>query len=1517
MSLLLRLVLIVLIALVPALGFQAYTETEARRVRLQLVEGEALRLLRLVGAEQQRIIDGAEQALNVIGGSPIVQDNLPALCQRMLDNVVRQSPRYNSAFVIGLDGHPLCGSGQVDRNTDLSDREYFRNALLPGGTVVGEYTIGRRSGRPTIHIAKPFRNRDGVVAGVVAVALDIDWLDRQLGRLALPPDAVASVVDRNGIILARTPDGERYVGQSIPVQDRFSLEGTAVRVAPMASLDGRQRIAAYSPPGADPKGLRIWVGLDRDATLATTMQANRLGLMLIIAGAGLALALTALLGTRLIRRPVNRLLEVADRWRTGDLAARTGLRADRGEFGRLAASFDTVAAALQAREQALRTALESTTDSVMVIDRAGRFTYLNQHAKAHLPPGRDVLGQISWEAFPAIGDSPFTRAFRAAMESGVPTHVSGWSSLFDGYFEAHAYPSDNGLTLYFRDVTEERRIAAALRQSEELFRATFEQAAVGMAQVGLDGAWLRVNQKLCTITGYSREELLAGRFQDITHPDDLEADLAQMKALLAGEIALQTTEKRYSHKNGSIFWVNITASLLRDAEGNPERIIVVIEDITARKRSEAALQQSEARFRLFIERAPAGIAMFDAGMRYLAASRRFACDYGVGDGRPENLLGRTHYQVFPDLPDRLRAIHRRVLAGETLASEGDPFVQEDGRTDWVRWEMTPWRHADGMIGGAMLFAEIVTESKQAKAALRRSEELFRATFEQAAVGMEIVGLDGTRLRVNDRLCAITGYTCEELLAGRLQDFSHPDNREDDRVQTKALLAGEVLGQLEKRLLRRDGGIGWARVTASLLRDQANQPDSIILVIDDITESKHLEAALRESETRLRLAQEAAGIGIWEYDIASRSLFWSPEQYRLHGIDPAAGPPTFLQWLDLVEPEDRAAILYDEEALTTGESASRQLEFRIRRGSDGARRWLASLGRLVTDGNGQPSRVVGVNFDITERRQAEDDLRRATALLRAVGTCSPDPIYAKDTSGRFLFANPAVLAVIGKNAEDVIGHTDADWHHDPAQAAAVMANDQRVIETGRPEVVEEIFDAAGLGTRVFRSAKAPLRMEDGSTPGVVVVSSDITQIKTTEAELRRLTTTLEARVQEEVAAREAAQRRADHAERLQALGQLAGGIAHDFNNVLQAIAGATALIERRPGDEAGVRRLAQLALEATARGSSITGRLLAFGRRADLRAEILDAAPLLNDLREILAHTLGTGIDVQVRLDSDLPPLLADKGQLETVLVNLATNARDAMPRGGRLILSAAAETVSPGSPGHSSGLTPGRYVRLRVADSGTGMSAATLARASEPFFTTKPAGVGTGLGLSIAKGFAEQSGGELSIESSTGKGTTVTLWLPEAGSASKSGATAQQGDADTTDSGAAGPTAPATVLLVDDDELVRETTAAYLEDEGFRVLLAASGTEALALLDVTETVDVMVTDLSMPGMDGIALIRATQKRRPGLPALLLTGYAQEEAVLAVEGAVSRAYSLLRKPVRGRELVNRIGALVAQRGNTSR
>jgi signal transduction histidine kinase/CheY-like chemotaxis protein len=462
-----------------------------------------------------------------------------------------------------------------------------------------------------------------------------------------------------------------------------------------------------------------------------------------------------------------------------------------------------------------------------------------------------------------------------------------------------------------------------------------------------------------------------------------------------------------------------------------------------------------------------------------------------------------------------------------------------------------------------------------------------------------------------------------------------------------------------------------------------------------------------------------------------------------------------------------------------------------------------------------------------------------------------------------------------------------------------------LEGGEPHRAEYRILRADTGeVRRMLCYGQVIRGEDGA-PRSIGVMFDVTEERAAEAALRRLNEELEARVREEVAAREAAQGQLAHAQRMEALGQLAGGIAHDFNNVMQAVAGGAGLIRRKARDPQTVDHLARMVEESTRRGASITRRLLAFARRDELRAEPVPCAALLDDLREVLAHTLGRRVEVRTVVAApagSLPPLLADRGQLETVLINLATNARDAMPDGGTLTLAVEAEAVQRPQP-FVEGPKPGHYIRISVTDTGSGMPAEILARAAEPFFTTKERGRGTGLGLSMARGFAEQSGGALAIRSTPGLGTTVTLWLPVAREAGPDPAQPAAGQCE--------PVA-ATLLLVDDERLVREVVASGLEEAGHTVLRAPNAAAALAMLDAGARIDLLLTDYTMPGLDGLALIREARRRRPGLPALLLTGNAgdgAQEAAVVLDAIGGGECSLLRKPVTADDVAARVAMLL--------
>ncbi len=715
--------------------------------------------------------------------------------------------------------------------------------------------------------------------------------------------------------------------------------------------------------------------------------------------------------------------------------------------------------------------------------------------------------------------------------------------------------------------------------------------------------------------------------------------------------------------------------------------------------------------------------------------------------------------------------------------------------------------------------------------------------------------------------------------------------------------------------------------------------------------------LRESERQFRDVLEALPAAVYTTDAGGRITYYNEAASELAGRRPTLGTDEWCVTWRLYWPDGRP-MPHDQCPMAVALKENRPIrgDEAIAERPDGTRVPFMAYPTPLCDASGTLVGAVNMLVDITERKRDEALVECQRAALRMLGEGAPlDDVLefllgvTERHSGGDMLGSILLLNEAGTHFERGVGASLPQGFNAAVAGVAVssaLGVCCHAVARREPVVVPD-FSTDPLWAR-FADFLAPYGLRAGwSTPIIgangrvlgtfanyyrhpcdptpadlewvelvkrtATIAIERTQaeaaLRDSEERLRRLNHELELRVREEVAAREATQARLAHAQRMEALGQLAGGIAHDFNNVIQAVQGGTALIERRPADAEGVRRVARMVAEAAGRGAAITRRLLAFSHRSDLRAEPIDAASLLADMREILAHTLGTGIEVRLEVPPELLMLMADKSQLETVLVNLATNARDAMPKGGTLTLAASPEVLRrDGAPGHPVSLKAGSYVRLSLSDTGTGMDAATLARASEPFFTTKPVGQGTGLGLAMARGFAEQSGGGLHIEAEPGRGTTVKLWLPVAERGAVSSAAAN-GEAAIV--AAAGQTR-ARVLVVDDDAIVLETLAQQMEAANYAVLTAGSGAAALALLDEGEAVDLIISDLSMRGMDGVNLIREVHRRRPKLPAILLTGFATNAAEIAVSGAIRGGFSLLRKPIDGLQLAERVAALLEAR-----
>ncbi|EJM85268.1 MULTISPECIES: PAS domain-containing sensor histidine kinase [unclassified Pseudomonas] len=518
-------------------------------------------------------------------------------------------------------------------------------------------------------------------------------------------------------------------------------------------------------------------------------------------------------------------------------------------------------------------------------------------------------------------------------------------------------------------------------------------------------------------------------------------------------------------------------------------------------------------------------------------------------------------------------------------------------------------------------------------------------------------------------------------------------------------------------------------------------------------------------------------------------------------------------------------------------------WRVRK--DGTHFWCHVVIDPILDSTGKLLGFAKITRDLTDRKMAEEVLKQSEQQFRLLVQSVTDyAIYMLDADGRLTNWNPGAQRIKGYLPEEVIGQHFSMFYTPEDRAAG---EPKRTLDIA---IREGRFENKGWrvrkdGTRFLAHVVVdPIWGDTGTLLGFAKITRDITEATRAQQALEQ---TREALFQ---------------AQKMQAIGQLSGGIAHDFNNLLTVILGNLEIVRKRIGDDSKITRLLDNATQGALRGVALTQRMLAFARRQELKTESVEIPTLVEGITGLLRSSLGPSVVLETRFTETIEPVWADKNQLELAVLNLATNARDAMPHGGKLLISARSEDA-----GDHSSLRPmtGRYVCLSINDTGEGMDDATLAVAMDPFFTTKGVGKGTGLGLSMVHGFIEQLGGRFILKSQKGKGTTAELWIPVA----TQGSIAKPAQEE-----AAPPVPRLCVLVVDDDSLVLTSTCLLLEDLGHQVISAVSGAQALTVLDSEQVIDLVITDMAMPQMNGAQLAQAIRSIRPDLPIILATGYAE-------------------------------------------
>lgn len=854
-------------------------------------------------------------------------------------------------------------------------------------------------------------------------------------------------------------------------------------------------------------------------------------------------------------------------------------------------------------------------------------------------------------------------------------------------------------------------------------------------------------------------------------------------------------------------------------------------------------------------------------------------------------LAQPFLEVWSEIRDDVGPLMARTYSGEPIYMDDiELMLQRHGAVEEAHFSFfyAPVRGDGGEVLGAFCACTEITQQVFAKreraAELDRLREMFAASpsfvamlrgpdhqFEltNPAYMKLIAQRDVIGLPVRTALPELEGQGFFELLD---QVYQSGEAHTGNAVPANLIAAPGA--QREERILD---------FIYQPMRGVDGLVNGIFVEGVDVTELFKQAQVLRESEEKFRSFAQLAPHHMWTSQEDGLLDWFNDQTLRYSGVEVSSLIGT--GWASLVHPDDlgRASSTWSD---VVRNGTNYEMEFRVRR-ADGAYRWHLVRALPVRDARGKIVRWVGTNTDIEDQRVDRDRLREVNVTLERqvdertrererMWSSSPDLIHTIDPQGIFLDVNPVWTSFLGWAPEQVVGkRIDAFIHpEDGANAEEALAQASVGI---LPTFECRMLHADGSHRFVAWTA-AP----DGET--IFAFGRDITADR------------------ERTAALALAEEQLRQAQKMEAIGQLTGGIAHDFNNMLATIYGSIQLMQRKlaSGEYAGFEKLLDRASTSSQRAAALTQRLLAFARRQNLETRRVDVRALIESLEDMFARTLGPRIALQIRISEDPWPARIDSAQLESALLNLVINARDAMPDGGQLTIELTNCRLDAAYAATQAELVPGPYVAVSVSDDGVGVSSSVISRVFEPFYTTKPIGQGTGLGLSMVYGFVKQAGGHVRIYSEEGCGTTVTLYLPQ--DVSQGEVVAAEPRVSTRRNHSGG-----NILVVEDEPSVREIVVSVLADQGYSYAEAGDAAAALVLLEGKQHFDLMISDVGLPGLNGRQLAEIATGMRPGLKVLFVTGYAEQAAVR--NGLLGEGMQMITKPFAIDELANRVRSIL--------
>jgi two-component system, cell cycle sensor histidine kinase and response regulator CckA len=995
------------------------------------------------------------------------------------------------------------------------------------------------------------------------------------------------------------------------------------------------------------------------------------------------------------------------------------------------------------------------------------------------------------------------------------------------------------------EMMSRKRAENALTESERKYRQLYKNLRDGFVSVSRDGKIMEFNPAFAEMLGYDAEELKILSYLDITlkHWRQIEEEIIRTQVLKRGYSDVY--EMEYVRKDGTIFPVELRTYVISVDRGDDGGMWTFIRDISDRKAIEAIASNEKLKFETLTENAPFGLAMISENGAFQYINPKFKEIFGYDLSEVPN--GREWFtKAYPDSLYR-RQVILTWLEDEKQTKRGQPRPRtftvrcKDGQRKTINF--VPVHLATGQH---LMACEDVTERKRLE---EERDRLFTLSMDMFCVA----GFDGFFKQLNPAWTKILGWNIQELLSKQWMEFVHADDRETTVLVGNRLFSGEAVHGFENRYACKDGSYRWIAWNSVPLPGER----LVFAVARDITDKKEAEFQLEENRSRLRAVLDHLPDMLWMKDLEGRFLMVNEAFARACGR--TSGEAVIDKTDFDVWPQELAQIYAADDKTVIVEGAPKLVEEPIM--DREVIKWFETFKTPLFNSRGEIVGTVGSARDITLRKGAEQSLIESEEKYRKILETIADGYHEVDLAGNLTLVNDSLCEILGYQRHELLGMNYRDLM-DEQNAAQIFEAYNAVFRSGvsNPEFSYQVRRKDGL----IRDVSVSIALTKDSTDtitGFRGIFRDITERRHLEEQLRQ-------------------------AVKMEAIGRLAGGIAHDFNNLLTAIMGYATMLNLEISEDSGLRGRLDQINRAAARAADLTKQLLAFSRKQVLEVRIVNLNGMVRDIESMLRRLIGEDIELVTELGHGIGNVKADQTQLEQVILNLAVNARDAMPMGGTLTLETSDVALDEGYCASHTEVKPGEYLLLCISDTGHGMTPETCARAFDPFFTTKPKGAGTGLGLSMVYGIVKQHGGHVAVYSELGRGTTFKVYLPRVDESLDAKFPAEETEET--------PHGNETILLVEDEESVRDLAGEALEMLGYCVLKAASPTEALEISEMHPgMVHLLLTDVVLPQMDGKTLFDLLRTKLPNLRVLFVSGYT--ENFIVHRGILDSGVSFLQKP----------------------